>query len=53
MAFIPHPRQPPPIMEHLNGSRSWKERLLPLHNATQYCFSPGAQWRPRAYRVLL
>lgn len=28
-----------------------EERLLPLHNATQYCFSPGAQRRPWAHSI--
>lgn len=51
--YPPPPSCPPPSWRHLNGSRSSKERLPPLHNATQYCFSPGARRRPRADGVLL
>lgn len=51
--FIPDPGRLPRSWRHLNGSGSSKDRLLPLHNATQYCFSLGAQRRPWAYGVLL
>lgn len=49
-AFIRH--QPlARMLEALNGSGAGGEAPM-LHNATQYCFSPGAA-RPRARSLVL
>ena len=52
-ARVPHPSWLPPILEASECERELEGELPALHNATLYCFSPGAQRRPWAYGALL